>query len=44
MFNADLLNKTNFDWIDLKSRESEIIQKIHGDTLYRGQEPIEKTI
>ena len=53
-------DKTNCDWIDLKSRGSlvysstdlleevekyeKIFQKIHGDALYRGRDPIEKTI
>ena len=52
--------KTNCDWIDLKSRESlfypskdlleevekyeKIFQKIHGESLDRGHDPIEKTI
>ena len=53
-------DKTNCDWIDLKSRGSlvypstdlleevekyeKIFPKIHGDALYRGRDPIEKTI
>jgi len=52
--------KTNCDWIDLKSRESlfyqskdlleevekyeKIFQKIHGESLDRGHDPIEKTV
>jgi len=49
-------DKTNCDWIDLKSRGSlvyppkdlleeveKIFQKIHGESLDRGRDPIEKT-